>query len=234
MSKKSKIKDFHTFSVHFKLTTFNKIIFKIYQKKMKGINYLFGIIVFILFFSSSYAFITEISGGGKDCVYEIFDAGKSVNVFFEVLYGGNEEIDVFIFDPMRKEIYSQTKQKDGMYTFITSIVGKYKFCFYNTHSNDRKGISFDIASALDTSSFAAKPDHVTPVENAVLQLSTTIHQIYEEQKYFRKKEEIHRDLSEDILDKIRYWGVFENFLLIATSLAQMFFIKRLFEVRRNF
>ena len=83
----------YCFFIHFFPTQFFFFFLSNKKKKMKNILFLFSLFLFIF---STHAFITEIPPNGKDCIFEMFDSGKSVNVFFEVLYGGNEDIDIYV------------------------------------------------------------------------------------------------------------------------------------------
>ncbi len=99
-------------------------------------------------------------------------------------------------------------------------------------------------------------DQTDPIVRSILRLTEGLAEIQNEQKYLRMREHNHRDrkyifnlflfacyiytrmtfkVAEETNDKIFYWSIVEILVLIVTSVAQVFILKRFFkEDKRRF
>eukprot|EP01092_Planopodium_desertum_P014214 TRINITY_DN71008_c0_g1_i1.p1 TRINITY_DN71008_c0_g1~~TRINITY_DN71008_c0_g1_i1.p1 ORF type:complete len:204 (-),score=30.89 TRINITY_DN71008_c0_g1_i1:72-683(-) len=193
----------------------------------------------ILLINAASAVQFDIGPHHERCLYEDLQKGAGVTLTFEVIFGGFKDIDVYVYDPNSNVLYSQTRQQSGKYSFATEFEGTYRFCLSNQMSTLTKKI-VDIAIHVsgtedknDDTSDLAKQEHITPLENAVLQLSEGMNAINEDQKYLRAREEENRDINESTNGRVMWWAIFEVATIVGVSVWQIFSLRRFFEVRRS-
>lgn len=79
-----------------------------------------------------------------------FEKEKTVHLFFEVIMGGQQDIDVSVFSPENEELYTANQEQEGSYSFIAKSTGRYRFCFSNARaSNANKLVSFEVTSGAN-------------------------------------------------------------------------------------
>jgi hypothetical protein len=171
--------------------------------------------------------------GEEKCVHEQFEKDKTVHLFFEVVVGAQQEIDVTVFSPENEELYTAHSEQEGSYSFLAKTAGRYRFCFSNGGaSSSAKLVSFEVTSGANINDIAAHPDHITPLEQGVLQLSEAMAAVSEDSKYMYHREEHHRALTESTYERLRIMAVVEAIVLVAMSIGQIYYLRRFFEVKR--
>lgn len=69
---------------------------------------------------------------------------------FQVISGGNYDVDVEIYGPKEKQLYKDTRKQYDSYTWVAIPEGEYKFCFSNEFSSfTHKLIYFDFQAGED-------------------------------------------------------------------------------------
>ncbi len=166
-------------------------------------------------------------------MHEQFEKDRTVHLFFEVIIGGQQEIDVSVFSPENEELYTASAEQEGSYSFIAKTAGRYRFCFSNAKANAAaKLISFEVTSGANINDIAAHPDHITPLEHGVLQLSEAMAAVREDSKYMYHREEHHRALTESTYERLRHMAIVEAIVLVSMSVGQIYYLRRFFEVKR--
>ena len=92
----------------------------------------------------------DVDAGDERCVMHDFEKDKTVHLFFEVIMGGQQDIDVHVFSPENEELYTAAQEQEGSYSFIAKVTGRYRFCFSNEHaSSANKLVSFEVTSGAN-------------------------------------------------------------------------------------
>ena len=151
---------------------------------------------------------------------------------FQVTGGGSLDIDVKITGPT-DDVVVFTKQRDDaeMFTFAAPGAGTYQFCFSNAFSTvtaKQVGFTITVGDALTTNDLA-KQEHLTALENSIMQVSEGLATIQNEQSFMRSRERAHRNTTENTNQAVLYWSIFEAVVLLAMSFGQIFYIKKSFE-----
>lgn len=96
--------------------------------------------------------------------------------WFQVISGGNYDVDVALFDESGKTLYTVQKKQYDSYSFTTQAGGVYKFCFSNEFSTfSHKVVYFDFQAGGEpplTDEMGAHHTALTQMETSCV----TIHQ----------------------------------------------------------
>merc|ERR1711991_157164 len=116
-----------------------------------GIMGLLGVLCFLsVCLVSCTGLSWDVDAGDERCVMHDFEKDKTVHLFFEVIMGGQQDIDVHVFSPENEELYTAAQEQEGSYSFIAKVTGRYRFCFSNEHaSSANKLVSFEVTSGAN-------------------------------------------------------------------------------------
>lgn len=79
--------------------------------------------------------------GEEKCVHEQFEKDKTAHLFFEVVIGGEQEIEVSVYGPENDELYT-AKEAEGSFSFVAKTSGRYRFCFSNSRATSASKVGF--------------------------------------------------------------------------------------------
>jgi protein ERP2 len=85
-----------------------------------------------------YAFDIELTilvpANQRECFHQILDTGRTIEVEYEVLAGGDFDINYWFYSPTQRILQSDLKKRDGHQTLKLEETGEYRFCLDNTFS----------------------------------------------------------------------------------------------------
>eukprot|EP00013_Stygamoeba_regulata_P020023 CAMPEP_0177645896 /NCGR_PEP_ID=MMETSP0447-20121125/9489_1 /TAXON_ID=0 /ORGANISM="Stygamoeba regulata, Strain BSH-02190019" /LENGTH=194 /DNA_ID=CAMNT_0019148401 /DNA_START=167 /DNA_END=751 /DNA_ORIENTATION=- len=153
-------------------------------------------------------------------------------VLFQVVAGGFLDIDVQVTNPEGSLIYNGEKEKEGRPVFHADSTGRYRFCFSNRMSTvSQKEVDFMIHIG-DEIKPIAKAEHLTPLEQSILELSDNLYAVKMENHYFRLRERTHRNTVESTNERVLWYSILEFCVLVGVNGWNIYFLRRLFENRK--
>ena len=75
-----------------------------------------------------------IAPGQRECFYQKFQSGKTIEIEYEVLFGGDFDINFWFYSPTNRVLQSEFRKKDSTHTFKSEENGDYQICFDNSMS----------------------------------------------------------------------------------------------------
>jgi len=190
------------------------------------------LLLFVVHFHTVEGLSYTIDANAEECFYEEVPAGTRLGLSYQVTEGGALDIDCVIKGPDDSELFKMDRSSSAHYTFSASTQGVYKFCFGNTFSTvTRKQIGFIVTVGETNTQELAKAEHLSVLENSIMQVSEGLASIQSEQAYMRARERGHRSTTESTNERVLYWAVFEAIVLLCMSFGQIFYIKRSFETK---
>ncbi|XP_035274473.1 transmembrane emp24 domain-containing protein 3 isoform X3 [Anguilla rostrata] len=120
----------------------------------------------------------------KQCFFDDLQEGVKIDIDYQVIAGGNYDIDCFVTDPQNNVLYQEKKRQYDSFSHTTTSKGVYKVCFSNEFSTfTHKTVYLDFrageeapllpdmnrATALTQRLQAHLPVHVLPVITVNLQ-----------------------------------------------------------------
>jgi len=187
-----------------------------------------------LYIGSSHGFSFSVDATTEECFYEDVQIVQTIGIMFQVTEGGFLDIDIQLKAPNGRIVYNAEKQTEGKYSFVAHVDGEYSFCFSNRMSTlTPKAVSF-MATLGDEPQQpkGPRPADLNPLEDVVRTLSEGIHAMEGDQEYMKMREKVHRNTNESTNSRVIWWSFFEVGVLIALSLWEIYYVKRLFEIKR--
>lgn len=192
-------------------------------------------ILLSLSISSIQAYFITVDANAEECFFDRVSSGSKMTLLFEVAEGGFLDIDVKVFGPDGRIVYSGNRESSGKYTFAAHVDGNYKYCFSNKMSTMTPKIvmfSMDVEDKSKENKEMNADAHHTKLEEMVGELSSALLAVKHEQEYMEVRERIHRSINESTNHRVVIWSFFEALVLIAMTVGQVYYLKRFFEVRR--
>ncbi|CAG9770060.1 unnamed protein product [Ceutorhynchus assimilis] len=184
--------------------------------------------------TQAYGYIITVDAHAEECFFEKVEAGTKLGLSFQIAEGGFLDIDVRILGPDAKVIYEEERQTSGKYSFAAHFPGIYTFCFSNKMSTmTPKVVMFDVAIGEPPKQEAAEDGQsANKIEEMIRELSASLLAVKQEQEYMQIRDRIHRSINESTNSRVVAWSFFEAVILFSMTIAQVFYLKRFFEVRR--
>ncbi len=116
---------------------FYKLIFNIF--------FLFLMILIIPLHTFDIELTVLIPASQRECFHQILETGKTIEVEYEVLAGGDVDINYWFYSPSNRVLQSDFKKRDGHQTLKLEETGEYRFCFDNSVSRfNQKQVYFSL------------------------------------------------------------------------------------------
>jgi hypothetical protein len=106
-------------------------------------------LIFLLFAFRLHAFDIELTvlipANQRECFHQILETGKTIEIEYEVLAGGDFDINYWFYSPTNRVLQTDFKKKDGHQTLKLEETGEYRFCFDNSYSRfSQKQVYFSL------------------------------------------------------------------------------------------
>lgn len=179
----------------------------------------------------------ELADNDKMCFYENFKGVKK-NIFnYEVLKGGNFDIDVSLTSPNRKILYKEAKRMHDAIPFESSI-GIYTFCFSNEFSTISHKTIFLSLEEDDLDSLAVEAGNESPtahtqIEAALENIHRSASQVVGYQTEYRLNEARGRFIAENLNLRVQWWSVGQSVIIFLVGFGQVFILKAFFSERKQ-
>ena len=86
-----------------------------------------------------------IPASERECFHQDLEAGKTVEIEYEVIAGGDVDINYWFYSPTNRVLQSDFKKRDGHQTLKLEETGEYRFCFDNSMSRfNQKQVYFSL------------------------------------------------------------------------------------------
>lgn len=179
----------------------------------------------------------ELPDNAKECFYQIIEKNVTATLEFQVVTGGQYDIDITLEAPNNEVIYSQVKQQFDSHTFIAPVAGEYKACFSNEFSTFSHKLVYMDFQVGDEFAFPGLEEHVT----VMTQMETSAHEIHKNmvrtmdyQTSHRLREAQGRKRAEDLNERVFYGSILETSAILITTVSQVMVLKNFFADRKPF
>lgn len=187
------------------------------------------------YYNTGIALTFELEDKEKTCFTETFPGGKRYVFSYQVIRGGNKDVDAWVVSPNGKVLYREQRKEGDEFIFDPSK-GDFQFCFGNQFSTiTHKLIFFDI-SPEDVETLAVeagdkKPTVQTASEAACDEIHFAMSEVMENQRDYRLKEAIGRHLGENLNQRVWWWSLGQAFTVFIIGFGQVFILKTFFSER---
>ncbi|XP_048887436.1 transmembrane emp24 domain-containing protein 3 [Brienomyrus brachyistius] len=178
----------------------------------------------------------ELPDNERQCFYEELESEVKFNIDFQVIAGGNYDVDCFVTDPRNNILYQERKKQYDSFSYTTTTKGVYKVCFSNEFSTfSHKMIYLDFRAGEETPLLPdmTKTAALTQMESACMSIHEILKVVVESQTRYRLREAQHRIRAEDLQDRVSYWSIGETLFLFVISIGQVVMLRSFFTDKKT-
>jgi len=205
---------------------------------------LLGISQGLSFDDSEKDYTIVVNAGKRDCYFETFKKDMSFEIEYQVVDGGDLDINFEIISPAGKVMISDRRQEDGLHNIQTEGGGDFQFCFDNSFSRmTNKVVFFEIFLDIDYDDYDPDDyddDYRKEIEDAVEKDDTDYDQAgikgltsslgkikvnqgktLQYQAMLRAFEAKDRNLIEMNYNRVNFWSMVHMCVMIGTAVLQV-------------
>lgn len=180
----------------------------------------------------------ELPDNAKQCFHDDVAAGTKATIEFQVVTGGNYDVDMTLYDPRQSILYQGVKKQFDTHHWTASIPGQYTFCFNNEFSTfSHKLVYFEFIlgeeEQLPNISHAAATA-MTKFEAAAENIHENLNSIFDAQTHYRLSEAKGRKRAEDLNSRVLWWSAFETVAVVVIGAVQVWTLKSFFSGHRGY
>ncbi|XP_035274471.1 transmembrane emp24 domain-containing protein 3 isoform X2 [Anguilla rostrata] len=160
----------------------------------------------------------------KQCFFDDLQEGVKIDIDYQVIAGGNYDIDCFVTDPQNNVLYQEKKRQYDSFSHTTTSKGVYKVCFSNEFSTfTHKTVYLDFRAGEEA---PLLPDMnrataLTQMESACLSIHEILKVVTDSQTWYRLREAQDRIRAEDLHERVSYWSIGETVILFVRLQAHL-------------
>jgi len=177
----------------------------------------------------------ELPDNARDCFHENIEKGKQTTFEFQVVTGGQYDVDASIEAPNKQIIYKEIKKQYDTFTWVPDTTGVFTFCFSNEFSTfSHKLVYFDLQVG-DESPLPGISEHVTAMtqmESSAQTIHENLNSIIDYQTHHRLRESQGRKRAEDLNERVMWWSGIETFAVLVVTVGQVMILKTFFHERK--
>ncbi|KAL5020444.1 hypothetical protein ScPMuIL_003336 [Solemya velum] len=180
----------------------------------------------------------ELPDNERECFFEPIEKGVKCTIEFQVITGGNYDVDMELMAPNGQILYKDVKKQYDSFTWTTDQKGVYQFCFSNEFSTfSHKTVYFDFQVGdedpiLDTENANAHHTAMTMMETSVYHIHEELKKVDDYQTHHRLREAQGRVFAEDVNERVLYWSMGQSIVILVIGIGQVLVLRSFFTDKR--
>ncbi|XP_046364473.1 transmembrane emp24 domain-containing protein 7-like isoform X2 [Haliotis rufescens] len=174
----------------------------------------------------------ELPDNERQCFFEKIDKGVKSTLEFQVITGGQYDVDMELTAPNGQILYKDVKKQYDSFTWTPDLGGIYKFCFSNEFSTfSHKVVYFDLEVGDEKPIVEDSNAHATAMtlmETSAVNIHEDLKTIDDYQTHFRLRESQGRAFAEDLNERVMFWSIGESVVVVIIGIGQILVLRSFF------
>jgi len=203
----------------------------------------------VVIFGQESAFTVDINSGEMNCFFEVFNnsIGKSTEIHYQIIDGGDLDIDFIITDENANTIIAETRQTNRFHSIpIQKDNQQIRFCFDNTFSYANKRIFFQIyvvdasGNVVEQPRFIDSSSSISPdmaelgvtanrFAEITAKIKNNLNRIEQVQLMMKAYENRDRSIMDANFDRVSFWSFTNLSVMMFVAAFQVYMIRSLFK-----
>ncbi|KAM9366295.1 transmembrane emp24 domain-containing protein 3 [Symphorus nematophorus] len=178
----------------------------------------------------------ELPDNDKQCFYEELEKDVKFDIDFQVISGGNYDVDCFVTDPQNNVLYNEKKKQYDSFSHTTAMKGVYKVCFSNEFSTfTYKTVYLDFRHGDEEPllNSMSRTTALTQLESSCVAIHEVLKSVADSQTWYRLREAHDRTKAEHLLERVTYWSIGETVLLFVIGIGQVVLLRSFFTEKKG-
>jgi len=180
----------------------------------------------------------ELPDNEKMCFHEDIKKGEQSTLEFQVITGGNYDVDLEITAPNGQSLYKDIKKQYDSFTWTADYAGVHSFCFSNEFSTfTHKVVYFDLQvgdeeMAVDETG-GEHHTAMTLMETSAVNVFEGLKSTLDYQTHHRLREAQGRVFAEDLNERVFFWSIGESIIIVLIGIGQILVLRSFFSNTRT-
>lgn len=185
--------------------------------------------------AANYQLTFELPDNAQQCFYEHISKDESTIVEFQVVTGGNYDVDMTMKSPSGKVLYTDKKKQYDSFRHKTEVEGVYEVCFSNefsTFTHKVVYIDWTVGSEEPLVQPASPQKSLTFMESSAQSIHEKLNEVLDDQTHYRLREASGRGHAEELNERVQNWSISQLAVVILVGLLQVTLIRSFFNNRK--
>jgi len=178
----------------------------------------------------------ELPDKEKMCFQETIDKDVKCMIEFQVIQGGNYDVDMTLRSPQGVNLYNEKKKQYDRYEWTTEEQGEYQFCFSNEFSTfTHKMVYFDFQVGEEDQlrlGTGSPLSAMTQMESSVMSVHQSLKVVIDYQTHHRLRESQGRSFAEDVNERVQWWSIGLTIIIVLAGIGQILVLRSFFTERK--
>ncbi|CAD5111640.1 DgyrCDS931 [Dimorphilus gyrociliatus] len=178
----------------------------------------------------------ELPDNAVQCFHEIIKKGTKATIEYQVVTGGNYDVDLEVKGPGGKILYKEQKKQYDTFNWAADEDGEHVFCFSNEFSTfTHKVVYMDLMVGEEKPLTKGMESHhtaLTQMETSAVSVHEALKSIRDFQTHHRLREAQGRVYAEELNEKVQFWSIGESIIVLIVGIGQIIVLKSFFTDKR--
>ncbi|XP_014666069.1 PREDICTED: transmembrane emp24 domain-containing protein 7-like [Priapulus caudatus] len=178
----------------------------------------------------------ELPDSAKQCFHEVIDTGVQCTVEFQVVTGGQYDVDMHVEAPNKEILYNVVKKQYDSFTWTTNQPGVYTVCFSNEFSTfTHKLVYLDFQVGDDPPLFPLNDERVTAMtlmESSSEAVHSSLRDMVDYQTHHRLRETQGRKRAEDLSSRVQWYSIGQSIVIVSIMCGQVLVLRSFFSEKK--
>ncbi|KAI1721858.1 hypothetical protein Ddc_08336 [Ditylenchus destructor] len=179
----------------------------------------------------------ELPDNANQCFYEDVKAGVDCVLEFQVVTGGQYDVDVVLEDPNGKILYKEARKQLDSHSYKSDVQGTYKVCFSNEFSTFSHKVVYMDWQFGDTEHGAGRPParvaHMSQMDSSAATIADRLRIVDDYQTHHRLREATGRKRAEDLSERVLIWSLGQTAIVVLIGIGQVLLLRSFFSDKRS-
>jgi protein ERP2 len=201
-------------------------------------SWLYVVLELVLLFASlgwCVEFTFVVPDNAKQCFHEDIDKGVKTTIEFQVVTGGQYDIDMKLESHTGQILYNVVKKQYDSFTWTTEQAGTYTVCFSNefsTFSHKLVYMDFQVGDEKPLPGMGEHATAMTQMESSSQAIHEGLNTVLDYQTHHRLREAQGRKRAEDLNERVLWWSVGETIAVIIIGVGQVLILRNFFAEKK--
>lgn len=177
----------------------------------------------------------ELADNARECFYDEIKKNQTATLEFQVVTGGQYDVDVTLESPTKEILYRQVKTQFDSHQFVAEATGIYVVCFSNefsTFSHKMIYMDFQIGDEQPLPGIDEHTTVLTQLEASAQEIHKSLNAILDYQTHHRLREATGRKRAEDLNERVLWWSLTETFAILVIAIGQVIVLRNFFSEKK--
>lgn len=177
----------------------------------------------------------ELPDNARECFYEEIKKNQTATLEYQVVTGGQYDVDVVLEGPKKEILYRQVKTQFDSHQFVAQATGVYAACFSNEFSTFSHKLIYMDFQVGDEQPLPGIDEHatvLTQLETSAQEIHKSLNAILDYQTHHRLREAQGRKRAEDLNERVLWWSLTETIAVLVIAIGQVIVLRNFFTEKK--